>query len=86
MIKNDACSSELLALKLQQLDSLIQIIRRTLDSSDASIYFDEVISLMGTAGDMTKSCEVLRRRMDVELYDKSSKYYELYSQIPDEVS
>ena len=86
MIKNDACSSELLGLKLQQLNSLIQIIRRTLDSSDASIYLDEAISLMGTAGEMTTSCETLRKRIDVELYDKSSKYYELYSQVTDKVN
>lgn len=85
-MNGDTCSSELLALQLQQLNSLIQIIRRTLDSNDASIYLDEAISLMGTAGEMTKSCETLRRRIDVELYDKSSKYYELYGPVLENVN
>lgn len=77
-MKDDTCSSDLLALKLQQLNSLIQVVRRTLDSSEGSIYLNEAINLMGAAGEMTQDCEDIRKRIDVELYQQSSKYYSLY--------
>lgn len=83
---DNTCSSDLLALKLQQLNSLIQIVRRTLDSNEVSIYLDEAISLMGTAGEMTQDCETLRKHIDVELYQKSSKYYDLFQKGSDHQS
>lgn len=77
-MKDDTCSSDLLALKLQQLNSLIQIVLRTLDSNEGSIYLNEAINLMGAAGEMTQDCEAIRKQIDVELYQQSSKYYDLY--------
>lgn len=75
---DDTCSSDLLALKLQQLNALIQVVLRTLDSNEGSIYLNEAINLMGAAGEMTQDCEDIRKRIDVELYQQSSKYYGLY--------
>ncbi|WP_393947217.1 hypothetical protein [Kluyvera intermedia] len=75
---DDTCSSDLLALKLQQLNALLQVVRRTLDSNEGSIYLNEAINLMGAAGEMTQDCEDIRKRIDVELYQQSSKYYGLY--------
>ena len=85
-MNGDTCSSDLLALKIQQLDALIQIIRRTLDSSDASIYLAEAINLMEAASEMAKDCETLRRKIDVELYGKNSKHCQLYSKTAEDVN
>lgn len=76
-MKDEICSSELLAQKLQHINSMFQLARRTLDSSDGSIFLDEVIDLLGAGAQMTQECETLRQRIDVDLYQKNSKYYEL---------
>lgn len=76
----DTCSSDLLAQKLQQIYSLLQLVKRTLDSNEASIYMREAIDLMGTAGNMAHECESLRQRLDVELYQQNSKYYSQYAE------
>lgn len=76
-MKDEICSSELLAQKLQHINSLFQLARRTLDSNDSSIFMDEVIDLLGAGAQMTQECENLRQRIDVDLYQKSSKYYDL---------
>lgn len=78
-MKEEICSSELLAQKLQHINSLFQLARRTLDSSDASIFMHEVKDLMGAGVQMTQECEALRQRIDVDLYQTSSKYFELQS-------
>ncbi|WP_312805520.1 hypothetical protein [Atlantibacter hermannii] len=78
MVK-ETCSSDLLAQKLQQMYSLLQIVKRTLDSNEGSIYLQEAIDLMSAAGNMAHECEAIRQRLDVELYQQSSKYYEQYS-------
>ena len=79
MRENEICSSDLLAEKLQQINSLLQMVRRTLDSNESSIYLREAVDLMGSAGKMTEDCEQLRRQLDAQLYQQSSKYYESYS-------
>jgi len=76
---DDICSSDLLAQKLQQMYSLLQVVKRTLDSSEGSIYMQEAIDLMGTAGHMAHECESLRQRLDAELYQKNSKYYNQFA-------
>lgn len=76
-MKEEICSSELLAQKLQHINSLFLLARRTLDSNDSSIFMDEVIDLLGVCAQMTQECENLRQRIDVDLYQKSSKYYDL---------
>lgn len=79
MKNEEMCSTDLLAVKLKQLSSMLQVIRRTLDSNEGSIYLNEVIDMMGAAGQMTADCEMLRRRIDAELYQQSSKYHDLLS-------
>lgn len=72
---NDECQSEVMASKLLELNALLQMVRRTLDSPDASIYIDEVIRLMNTASGMTVECEEIRQYMDALIYQKNSKFY-----------
>ena len=79
-MKNDVCSSDLLAEKIQHLSSLIQLIRRTLDSNEASIYIREAVDSLGAAGNLTQECEILRRKMDADLYQQNSKYYDFFRQ------
>ena len=80
MLQTDICSSDLLAEKLKHLSSMLQIARRTLDSNEGSIYLNEVIDMMGAAGMMTQECEMLRRKIDADLYQENSKYYSLFNQ------
>ena len=72
---NHMCSSDALGQKLRELHALLQIVHRTLDSSDSSIFIAESIDLMSAACGMTHDCELLRQRMDAELYQQNSKYY-----------
>lgn len=78
MYKNkmsDNCQSETMASKLLELNALLQMVRRTLDSPDASIYIDEVVRLMNTASEMTVECEHIRQYMDTLIYQQNSKFY-----------
>lgn len=70
------CNSVLMAQKLEQLNALISMVHRTLDSNDSSIYLREAVNLMETAGELVCTCEAIRQSMDVELYQKTSKYYD----------
>jgi hypothetical protein len=80
MQNGNECYSEKMGAKLQQLNSLLCMVRRTMDSPDASIYTQEVINLMLAASEITAEIEGLRKAMDVAIYQKNSKFYGLYSQ------
>lgn len=73
---NENCSSDQLGQKLQQMAALFQIAQRTLDSSEGSIYMDDVVKMMGVCAQLAGDCELLRQRIDAELYQQNSKYYE----------
>lgn len=73
---NENCSSDQLGQKLQQMAALFQIAQRTLDSSEGSIYMDDVVKMMGVCTQLAGDCELLRQRIDAELYQQNSKYYE----------
>lgn len=79
-MKDEICSSDLLAEKLKHISSTIQIVRRTLDSNEGSIYINEIIDMLAAAGQMTNDCEMLRRRLDTQLYQQNSKYFNLFNQ------
>lgn len=72
---NENCSSNQLGQKLQQMAALFQIAQRTLDSREGSIYMDDVIKMMGVCAQMAQDCELLRQRIDAELYQQNSKYF-----------
>lgn len=74
---SDICSSDQLGRKLQEMAALFQIVRRTLDSNESSIYMADVIAMMGLGAQMAQDCEALRQHLDAELYQQSSKYYGL---------
>lgn len=80
MQNENECYSEKMGAKLQQLNSLLCMVRRTMDSPDASIYTEEVINLMLAASEITAEIEGFRKAMDVVIYQKNSKFYELYAQ------
>lgn len=69
------CESEAMASKLAQLDAILRTVKRTLESNESSIFLQDTIQLVASAGEITSECLLLRQKMDVQIYQKNSKYF-----------
>lgn len=72
---NEYCYPEDMAQKLAQLDAIIRTVRRTLEGSESSIFLQDAIKMLLAAGEITAACELLRQKLDAQIYQKNSKYY-----------
>ncbi|KON62801.1 hypothetical protein KOEU_37190 [Komagataeibacter europaeus] len=70
------CESEAMANKLAQLDAILRTVRRTLEGNESSIFMQDTVQLVAAAGEITIECLMLRQKMDVQIYQKNSKYFQ----------
>ncbi|CAI2521285.1 hypothetical protein [Serratia liquefaciens] len=70
------CESEAMAKKLAQLDAILRTVRRTLEGNESSIFMQDTVQLVAAASEITIECGMLRQKMDVQIYQKNSKYFQ----------
>lgn len=73
--QSEYCYSEAMARKLAQLDVILRTVQRTLESEENSIFLQDSIQLVEAASEIRSDCELLRQKMDAQIYQKGSKYF-----------